>query len=84
MISGIPERVSGNGVRLEKFLPADLQGQVSCVPVLVRRNPAGPWTVELRVEVDLVLPDGRRLETRRTVSVGSIVQQGRKKREAAK
>ena len=52
----------------------------SATPVRVRRAPAGGWTVDFKVDVQIDLPDGRTVIVANEVSVKATRYLGFKKR----
>ncbi|HYF16326.1 MAG TPA: hypothetical protein VEA40_00555 [Ramlibacter sp.] len=52
----------------------------AATPIAVRRSPAGSWVVDLKVDVQIDLPDGRSVMVAKVVTVKATRYVGFKKR----
>jgi len=77
-----PRKTYSNGVEREAYGPDRLTGGVAVALVSATRQGNGLWSLLLRLESDLTLPDGRRLKTEREVRVGHVQQFGRRSRRS--
>lgn len=58
--------------------PSAVECEMSIEPVLFRRNAAGRWSADATVRMNVKLPDGRVLIQTRPITIGGILQAGRR------
>jgi hypothetical protein len=66
------------GSKCETVDAKDTTHEITVSAERFSRRTNGRWTAELRVELIVQLPDGRELRENRLVSLGGIIQEGRR------
>lgn len=76
-------KMSSNGILMECHNIEQLpRKRLKVEPVTLSRNAVGRWSLNFDVEFSFTLDDGREIRGERRITVGSIIQRGRKPRVA--
>jgi hypothetical protein len=70
--------MTGTGQPKESFEASEATHEITASAERFIRKPNGRWTAEVRVDLIVKLPDGRELRENRLVSLGGIIQEGRR------